>query len=341
MKRKVNCPGYKRDLRWSDKHEVFNTWRPEITPPRNSTRLPALPALPATAHSLSPTESNLPVEAIQPLLIERPIHLAPTSAQSHSSATDKEVSGSSQTPPGHADNPENPVAFPAATNKLNNNDCDRSSADILREDLREWLASHEPMTLLEQQDWTWTLHGPTLSCDQTSTPFVAATPDCRDAAATSQGSEFNQALVQYFFDNLSGIHTVIDDTAEGFKALVRRYLSSSALLHKSVVCMAAVHCFQDEESMLPSCLECHTAAVRSLSEAVFQIETVLEQMTGSPRNSALSENNMLRKLEETLLASIILGFCAVSTDRQGPPPSRSSPLSVSLPTTTSALLQAP
>lgn len=218
-----------------------------------------------------------------------------------------DVVSSSQTPPLHAGNPD-PAAFSAAADKFSSNN-DRSTSDISRDDLREWLASHDPMTLLEQQDWTWTLNGLPLSCDEASTFVIAL--DCRDPTA-SQGSEFNQALVQYFFDNLCGIHTVLDDTAEGFKTLVRRYLSSSPLLHKSVVCMAAAHCFQDEESMLPMCLECHTAAVRSLSEAVFQIETVLEQSTRSPRNSVLSENNMLRRLEETLLASIILGFCAVS-----------------------------
>lgn len=64
--------------------------------------------------------------------------------------------------------------------------------------------------------------------------------------------------------------------------------------------------------MLPMCLECHSEAFRSLSEAVHQIETVIAKSTDSPRNSVLSENDMLRKLEETLLASIILGFCAVS-----------------------------
>lgn len=166
------------------------------------------------------------------------------------------------------------------------------------------------MTLLEQQDWTWTLNGPALNCDQD--PTFVPTLEIPNATASPQGTEFNQALVQYFFDNLCGIHTVLDDTAERFKALVNRYLGSSPLLHKSVVCMAAAHCFQDDESMLPMCLECHTAAVRSLSEAVFQIETVLEQPTGSPRNSALAGSHMLRRLEETLLASIILGFCAVS-----------------------------
>lgn len=165
------------------------------------------------------------------------------------------------------------------------------------------------MTLLEQQDWTWTLGGLPLNCDEPST--LVTTLDCRIVAA-SQGSELNQSLVQYFFDNLCCIHTVLDDTAERFKALVHRYLSSSPLLHKSIVCMSAAHCFQDDESMLPMCLECHSAAVRSLSEAVFEIETVIEESTDSPRNAALAENNMLRKLEETLLASIILGFCAVS-----------------------------
>lgn len=236
-------------------------------------------------------------------MIRQPTHITPT--QSQRSATD--ASSSSQTPPPHAGNPD-PVAFSAATNKSKDGN-DRPSTDTLRDDLREWLASHEPMTLLEQQDLAWTLNGPALSCDEPST-FV--TPQDYQIVAASHGSEFNQALVQYFFDNLCGIHTVLGDTAERFKALVRRYLSSSPLLHKSIVCMAAAHCFQDDESMLPMCIECHTAAVRSLSEAVFQIETILEQSTGSPRNSALSENNMLRKLEETLLASIILGFCAVS-----------------------------
>lgn len=297
MKRKVTCPGYKRDLKWSDKHEVLSIWRSGIPPARDAARIPIV-------DHLSPTEPNLLVEAIQPTLIRQRTHIAPP-AQSHSSATDKD--SSSQTRPQH-DNDPGPAVFSAAATKFNN-DNDKSSADILRDDLREWLASHEPMTLLEQQDWTWTLDGLALSCDEASA-FVT-TLECRDAAA-AQGSEFNQALVQYFFDHLCGIHTVLDDTAERFKALVRRYLSSSPLLHKSVVCMAAAHCFQDEESMLPMCLECHTAAVRSLSEAVFQIETVLEQSTGSPRNSALSDNSMLRKLEETLLASIILGFCAVS-----------------------------
>ncbi|KEF63766.1 uncharacterized protein A1O9_01744 [Exophiala aquamarina CBS 119918] len=299
---RVSCPGYKRHLKWSDKHEVFNTWRPKLHLTRDSAPLP----LPLNAvDSLNSTEPNLLVEAFQPTLRGPPTHIAPTG--SHASATDAE-SSSQQTPPQHT-NPD-PVAFSPA---VNNNDNDRSTADILREDLREWLTSHEPMTLLEQQDWTWTLDGPALDCDQAST-FVT-TLDCWNAAA-SQGSEFNQALVRYFFDNLCCIHTVLDDTAERFKALVRRYLSTSPLLHKSVVCMAAAHCFQDDESMLSTCLECHTAAVRSLSAAVFQIETVLEQSTDSPPKSALSDKNMLRKLEETLLASIILGFCAPWSDPQ-------------------------
>ncbi|KIW19732.1 hypothetical protein PV08_00306 [Exophiala spinifera] len=299
LKRKVTCPGYKRPIKWSDKHEVFNAWRPKPPSARDSGPLPL-----NAVDSASATEPNLLVEAFQPTLRARPTQIAPTT--SHSLVTDV-VSSSQQTQPRNSNDP-NHVPFPPA---VNNDDNDRSTADILREDLREWLTSHEPLALLEQQDWTWTIEGSGLGSGEGST--FSATLDCWDAGP-SQGSEFNQALVQYFFDNLCGIHSVLDDTAERFKALVRRYLSTSPLLHKSVVCMAAAHCFQDDESMLSTCLECHTAAVRSLSEAVFQIETVLEQSTDSPQKSALSDENMLRKLEETLLASIILGFCAPWSD---------------------------
>ena len=225
-------------------------------------------------------------------------------AQSHGSAT--EATPPAQTLPPDASDTDSVACSVAADQFSNEND--RSTTDILRADLRQWFTSHDPTTLLEQQDWTWMLDGSAISCDVASEFLM--TLDRRDTAV-SQGSEFNQALVQYFFDNLCRIHTVLNDTAEPFKALVRRYLNSSPLLHKSVVCMAAAHCFQDDESMLPVCLECHTAAVRSLSEAIFQIESVLEQSTGSTRKSALSDDAMLRKLEETLLASIILGFCAV------------------------------
>ena len=201
------------------------------------------------------------------------------------------------------------VPFSMATNDFETA-VDRSTTDVLRDDLRQWFASHDPMTLLEHQDWAWSLDRGLADCGPL--PQFMTTVACRDAL-DSQGSDFNQQLVQYFFDNLSCIHTVLDDTAEPFKALIRRYLGSSPLLHKSVVCMAAAHCFQDEESMLPMCLECHTAAVRSLSEAVSQIEAVLEQEVDVAREPVLSDSQMLHKLEETLLASIILGFCAVST----------------------------
>lgn len=298
MRRKVICPGYKRDLRWSDKHEVFSTGRWEDAPAQD-----APPTL--SISSLLTATADLPGEAFEPGLSAQRTQALP--AQSLGSITD--AGSSSRTPPQQGDNPSS-VAFPSTGNKFSSYE-DRSSTDVFREDLREWLASHEPMTLLEQQDWTWTLGGLPLNCDEPST--LVTTLDCRIVAA-SQGSELNQSLVQYFFDNLCSIHTVLDDTAERFKALVHRYLSSSPLLHKSIVCMSAAHCFQDDESMLPMCLECHSAAVRSLSEAVFEIETVIEESTDSPRNAALAENNMLRKLEETLLASIILGFCAVSVD---------------------------
>lgn len=222
---------------------------------------------------------------------------------------DTDATSPSLTPDQESDNPDSVASLAAGTKFFDR--YDSSSTNVLRDDLREWLVTHEPITLLEQQDWAWMLSGAGLSCNDTLTSMP--TLDCRDAVA-SQGSDFNfnQALVQYFFDNLCCIHSVLDDTAEDFKALVHRYLGSSPLLHKSIVCMSAAHCFQDEDSMLPMCLECHSAAVRSLSEAVFQIESVIEESTDSPRTSALAENNMLRKLEETLLASLILGFCAVS-----------------------------
>lgn len=198
------------------------------------------------------------------------------------------------------------VAFQLPTYEFSNEN-DKSATDILRDDLREWFANHDPTTLLEPHDW---VEESGISC---TTSTFATVLDCQGSMAGPQGTEFNQALVQYFFDNLCRIHTVLDDTAETFKALVRRYLSSSPLLHKSIVCMAAVHCFQDEDSMLTMCLECHSAAVTSLSEAVFEIESVLEQSAEKNDKSALSDSKMLRKLEETLLASIVLGFCAVST----------------------------
>lgn len=290
------CPGYKRDLRWSDKHEVFSTGRWEDASVQD------VPPTLSVGGLLTRT-SDVPVEAYHPSLEGQ--HTQVLATPSLGSAAD--AASSSQTPPQLIDS-STPAVYPATGHKFTNYE-DRSSTDIFREDLREWLASHEPITLLEQQDWTWTLNGLPLSCGEPST--VVNTLDCRITPA-AQGSELNQSLVQYFFDNLCCIHTVLDDTAERFKALVHRYLSSSPLLHKSIVCMSAAHCFQDDESMLPMCLECHSAAVRSLSVAVFEIETVIEESTDSPRNSALAENNMLRKLEETLLASIILGFCAVS-----------------------------
>ncbi|KAK5049938.1 hypothetical protein LTR84_004057 [Exophiala bonariae] len=296
LKRKVICPGYKRDLRWSDKHEVFSTGRWEDASAQDvPTSL--------SVNALATRTPEMPDEAFHPSLERQQAQMLP--AQSLGSVTD--AASSSQTPPQPVDSSTS-TTFPATGDKFISYE-DRSSTDIFREDLREWLASHEPITLLEQQDWTWTLNGLPLSCDEPST--LVNTLDCRVAAAP-QGSELNQSLVQYFFDNLCCIHTVLDDTAERFKALVHRYLTSSPLLHKSIVCMSAAHCFQDDESMLPMCLECHSAAVRSLSVAVFEIETVIEESSDSPRNAALAENNMLRKLEETLLASIILGFCAVS-----------------------------
>jgi hypothetical protein len=297
LKRKVICPGYKRDLRWSDKHEVFSTGRWEDASAQDVSTSLAVSALVTRT-------PEIPGGAVHPSLERQQAQIL--QAQSLGSAA-TDAASSSQTPPQLIDDSTSTL-FPATGDKFNSYE-DRSSTDIFREDLREWLASHEPITLLEQQDWTWTLNGLPLSCDEPSA--LVNTLDSRVAAAP-QGNEFNQSLVQYFFDNLCCIHTVLDDTAERFKALVHRYLSSSTLLHKSIVCMSAAHCFQDDESMLPMCLECHSAAVRSLSVAVFEIETVIEESTDSPRNAALAENNMLRKLEETLLASIILGFCAVS-----------------------------
>jgi hypothetical protein len=203
----------------------------------------------------------------------------------------------SQTPSQQADKVD-AFAFQPAENDYD----DGSSSAVFRNDLREWLATHEPITLLGQQDWQWHAETP---------PTYAANVD-RAGTAASHGSDFNQALVEYFFANLCSIHSVLDDTAERFTALVHRYLRTSPLLHKSIVCMSAAHCFQDDDVMLPICLEVHSAAVRSLSEAVFQIEAAIEQPADSPRGSAPFGQNMLRKLEETLLASIILGFCAVS-----------------------------
>lgn len=204
------------------------------------------------------------------------------------------------------------VISPEHSNSFYDGDS-RSNTNFFRDDLREWLASHEPVTLLEQQEWTQTWNDQMINCDDSTTITPALT---WRSATGSQGSDFKQVLVQYFFDNLCCIHSVLDDTAESFKALVRRYLGSSPLLHISIVCMSAAHCFRDEKSMLTMCLEYHSAAVRSLLQAVFQIEALMERPTDSLGNFVPPESNTLRKLEETLLASLILGFCAVSTPPQ-------------------------
>lgn len=224
------------------------------------------------------------------------------SARSQSFNT--EATSPTQTFHRHADHRDAVIQQAAGVGFGNNNE--RLITDISPDDLREWFASYDPIPLLEHQDHIRTLSVSALGSETPSTAMMM--PDPRDTSFL-QGSESTQMLVQYFFDKVCLIHTVLDDTAEPFKALVRRYLSSSPLLHRSVVCMAAAHCFQDEDSMLPM-VECHTAAVRSLSQAVSEIESVLDQSTGSPRESAL-DSTMLRKLEVTLLASIILGFCAV------------------------------
>ena len=222
-----------------------------------------------------------------------------------------------------------PVECLILRNKFDNDD-DRSSTSIFREDLREWLVSHDPINLLEQQGWTWTPTGPAryplISTYDEASAF-GTTLGSLDTVV-SQGSELNQALVQYFFDNLCAIHTVFDDSAGSFTDLVHRYLISSPLLHKSIVCMSAAHCFQDDEDMLPMGLECHSAAVRSLSDAVFQLEAVIEQLADAPQDPALARDSMLHKLEETLLASIILGFCAVSATLS-PPSSELDPIQMS------------
>jgi hypothetical protein len=224
------------------------------------------------------------------------VPIVPT--QSLASATDASYAASiSQTPSQQADKADT-FTFQPSGDAYD----DGSSSAVFRNDLREWLATHEPITLLGQQDWQWPAETP---------PAYATTID-RPTTAASHGTEFNQALVEYFFANLCSIHSVLDDTAERFTALVHRYLRTSPLLHKSIVCMSAAHCFQDDDAMLPICLEVHSAAVRSLSEAVFQIEAAIEQSADSPQGSTPFGQNMLRKLEETLLASIILGFCAVS-----------------------------
>jgi hypothetical protein len=284
-KRKVACPGYKRDLRWSDKHEVFAA-------PKGA-NIPVPKVLPVILDD----DVGGPAEQVSsPEIARQSVSIVP--AQSLGSATDASYAASmSQTPSQQADKAD-AFAFQPASSEYD----DGSSSAVFRNDLREWLATHEPITLLGQQDWQWHAETP---------PAYTATVD-RAGTAASHGSEFNQALVEYFFANLCSIHSVLDDTAERFTALVHRYLTSSPLLHKSIVCMSAAHCFQDDDAMLPICLEVHSAAVRSLSQAVFQIEAAIEQSADSPQGATPFGQNMLRKLEETLLASIILGFCAVS-----------------------------
>lgn len=296
LKRKVACPGYKRDLKWSDKHEVYNIWSPKAPPAQAS-------ATYSPTQSLSLSESVPTVESVQR---SRPIQPAQSAAFHSTTSQGSSIEAISPVETSHRHNNDRSSVVQQVTVGHSSTQNARPITGISRDDLRDWFVSYDPMPLLEHQDRIRTFSGSVLSCETPSS--IVTMPDFIDTSSL-QGGESTQVLVQYFFDKVCLIHTVLDDTAGPFEALVRRYLSSSPLLHRSVVCMAAAHCFQDEESMLPM-VECHTAAVRSLSQAVFEIESVLGQSTGSPRDSAL-DSTMLRKLEITLLASIILGFCAV------------------------------
>jgi hypothetical protein len=262
------CPGYKQSFGWSNKHGVFavQTWNASIAPdetvPQQQSSHQA--TLPSTSRAL---QTDCHVSIIQ-----------------YQSSPQRDASPAiawRQSDP----SPIQPITVPASATGNSSGHLEPLRSDVFNGDLREWLASHEPVTLLLQQDWAWTPAANAQDNGERQLPLESDTE-----GVPSSNVDMRQALIDYFFDNLCCIYNVIDNTANRFKSLVNRYLVLSPLLCKSIVCLAVVHCFQaqEEQGMLPICLEYHSEAVTSLSTAVAHLETVISQSTDFPRNSNLA-----------------------------------------------------
>lgn len=311
----VHCPGYRQQLRWSRKHEVFSG---------NSQAV--------VGNSL---DANADATALESRASEAPLIGTVTASNAPASPSPRSV-GASDHEEQHHDVVEEEEAIHTATPNPSWTETILDPQISLSMTENETGLSYPPPPngpSIGPDPQRMSAHStvPTggsgssrpqnQSMHTASTPHVDNSPDSlespsRNAARCGKESEWNmfqdhESLVQYYFDNICYIHTTYDNPATPFRSVVGRRLASP-LIFSCIASMCATHLFQGVEGMLPTCMQYHSSAIQALSSAIADLDQAIEAVE-SPDDVPKPENSYLRsQIEEALLASLLLGYSSVS-----------------------------
>ncbi|KAF5250388.1 hypothetical protein FANTH_4421 [Fusarium anthophilum] len=286
LKRRFECPGYEKRIRWSAKHEVS----------KPSQLLGLDPSGPREA-----SKPDVPVDL--PGLGGEPS--SPTVAARHFQAQ---------------------VPSSASTSAFANQHVQDLSADspagTFSEDLREWLLNQDlalsgdgsdARNFMDQSANAFPTGTnrmsvtPRVACPQNSDLDALSASDNDIQGRSQLGTKYGE-LLKYFFANICILHSTCEESANSFKNMIECFLDTSTLVLRCVVCISAIHCFQGDTAMLPATLEYQSAAIHSLSLAISQIVAGTECSNTLDFETPANLPLILYQLREALLASLLLGL---------------------------------
>ncbi|KAJ3547887.1 hypothetical protein NM208_g1272 [Fusarium decemcellulare] len=290
-KRGLQCPGYERAIRWSAKHEVC---KPNPLPD---------PEPPGSKKTSKPR------------------------AQLHLSHSEDEFTSTSIAETGSPAQESPPSSQSASAPQLAEGLLSDLSSEDFRQSLQDWLLNQDCGLISGDAD----IRGFT-DCNQDFFPAGATTcvPSPKIANIETRGTG-NQSirpqsqmrlrqseqlgskpehLLQYFFANICILHSTFEDSDHSFKPMIQRFIHTSPLIFRCVVCISAIHCFQGDDGMLPVSLEYHSAAINTLSAALSQLEVDVEYPDASESGDLADSSLYIHQLREVLLASLLLGLTA-------------------------------
>ncbi|KIV92897.1 hypothetical protein PV10_04157 [Exophiala mesophila] len=289
MRSRVECPGYRSNLRWSTKHEVLQE---ESQPTETIVRQQRMSPLPVPEDPRQ--ESGIRAASAQPPdAIPSNDHRVPEPIVGTGSAAFAEASTDEGFPsfmsiptPGSSQMDAHSIIHQGVSSDEGWFDFP-TLEEWNQADLSHLLTSLQevpsvPLSTQPETNVNRTLHGPPQETDSPG----QSTPDD------------TSIFIRYYFEKICPLHSLIRNKENPFKLLVEEYIQTSTLIYNCIVSMAAVHLLQGEESVLRLSVKYHSAAVHTLARTISKLNI-------DDRSAPVE--SMAPRLEEVLFASILLG----------------------------------
>lgn len=282
-RRKVECPGYTRELKWSTKHERFRTPRARVA----TTRQTALPLCQEYEPAIQATDIKVPTQAHAD---EDANTKSPTLSERQSDASHDSHAGSSDDL-GIRD--EGTETTPSSVGEP------YTSGSELHLESRQHNDNQHYDEELEYSDQV--IRSPSTKNGLVNSPGIRQYLATWNESLPTNRYRSVDRLFSHYFDNICRVMSCFDSTTNPYRTEIPSILHSSPYIFNCMMGMAAAHMANFDKEMAVTAISYQTEAMESLKLHMNCLLPLRNFQETNPHNSTY----------ETLLGAIMLGLTSV------------------------------